>query len=183
MRREERAWGEAVRYGLGHGGLGSMVLVGGLTLFGLVNLLILPSMIGTLPAEQRALVEQQLAAVGGQPDWLPLLGAWERVWSIAFHVALSVVVLQVFRRGSLRWLWLAIALHAGVDFVAAGLPVLLPLDPRTRLVLPEAIIAVVGLISLWAIWRLRDRPSAAEVPGENLHSEPPSVPLLDDTRE
>jgi uncharacterized membrane protein YhfC len=89
------------------------------------------------------------------------VGAWERIWSIVFHVALSVIVLQVFRCGSLRWLWLAIVLHAGVDLVAAGLPTLVPLDPLTRLVLPEAIIAIVGLISLWAIWRLRDQPDEA----------------------
>src|SRR5262245_54308121 len=98
-------------YGLGHGGLESMLLVAGLTLVGLINLLILPSVIGTIQPEQRGLVEQQLAAVLEQPDWLPLVGAWERLWSIAFHVALSVVVLQVFRRG-IGWLWLAVLVHA-----------------------------------------------------------------------
>jgi uncharacterized membrane protein YhfC len=157
MRREEKTWGKALMYGLGHGGLESMLLVGGLTLLGLINLLVLPSVIGTLPAEQRATVEQQLAAVSAQPDWLPLLGAWERLWSIAFHVAMSVIVLQVFRRG-LGWLGLAIAAHTLVDFVAVGLPMLLGLQGMAALLAPEAVVTVVGLISLWAIWALRDPP-------------------------
>jgi uncharacterized membrane protein YhfC len=134
-----------------------MLLVGGLTVLGLINLLVLPSVIGTLPAEQRATVEQQLAAVAAQPDWLPLLGAWERLWSIAFHVAMSVVVLQVFRRG-LVWLWLAIAAHTLVDFVAVGLPSFLGLQGMAALLAPEAIVTIVGLISLWVIWALRDPP-------------------------
>src|SRR5262245_30494860 len=120
MGREEKTWNKAVIYGLGHGGLESMVLVGGLTLIGLINLLILPSMIGSLPADQRAVVEQQLAAVREQPDWLPLVGAWERLWSIVFHVAMSVVVLQVFRR-SIGWLGLAVLAHTLLNFVAVGL--------------------------------------------------------------
>lgn len=90
------------------------------------------------------------------------MGAWERVWSIAFHVAMSVVVLQVFRRGSMRWLYLAIAAHALVDFVATGVPVLLGLRGTTALLVPEATITVVGMLGLWLIWRLRDRPGATE---------------------
>jgi uncharacterized membrane protein YhfC len=162
MRREEKTWSKAVMYGLGHGGLESMVLIAGLTLVGLINLLVLPSMIGSLPADQRTLVEQQLAAVRGQPDWLPLVGAWERLWSIAFHVAMSVVVLQVFRRG-IGWLWLAILAHALIDFLAVGLPLLLGLQGTAALLVPEAIVTAAGLVSLWVIWALRDSPEAVGV--------------------
>ena len=160
MGREEKTWSKAVMYGLGHGGLESMLLVAGLTLIGLINLLLLPSLIGTLPADQRALVEQQLAAVRGQPDWLPLVGAWERLWSIMFHVAMSVVVLQVFRRGMI-WLGLAILAHALLDFMAVGLPLLLGLQGTAALFVPEVIVTIAGLASLWAIWALRDPPEAA----------------------
>jgi uncharacterized membrane protein YhfC len=160
MGREEKTWSKAVMYGLGHGGLESIVLVGGLTLIGLVNLLILPSIIGTLPAEQRALVEQQLAAVSGQPDWLPLLGAWERLWAIMFHVAMSVVVLQAFRRGMI-WLGLAILAHTMLNFVAVGLPLMLGMQGLAALLVPEVVVTVAGLASLWVIWALRDPPPAA----------------------
>jgi uncharacterized membrane protein YhfC len=173
MRREEKTWSKAVMYGLGHGGIESMLLVAGLTLIGLINLLILPSMIGSLPADQRALVEQQLAAVRGQPDWLPLVGAWERLWAIAFHVAMSVVVLQVFRRGT-GWLWLAVLAHALLDFLAVGLPLLLGLQGTAALLVPEVIVTIAGLASLWAIWALRDSP---EVAGVAVGSAPPDRPL------
>ena len=164
MRREEKTWPKAIMYGLGHGGLESMLLVGGLVLLGLINMLALSAVdLNTLPisAEQRAQLAAQLAAVSAQPAWLPLVGAWERLWSIAFHVAMSVVVLQVFRRGSLRWLWLAIAAHALVDFVAAGIPALAGLKGTAAIVAPELFITLTGLAGLWAIWARRDRPEDA----------------------
>jgi uncharacterized membrane protein YhfC len=175
MRREAKTWSKAVMYGLGHGGLESIVLVGGLTLIGLVNLLILPSVIGTLPAEQRALVEQQLAVVRGQPDWLPLLGAWERLWTIVFHTAMSVVVLQVFRRG-IAWLWLAILAHTLLNLVAVGLPLMLGMQGTAALLVPEAIVTIAGLASLWVIWALRDPPEAAGAGMEGVTTE---IPALD----
>jgi len=155
MRGEEKTWSKALMYGLGHGGLESMLLVGGLTLLGLINLLALPALLGTLPPETRATVEQQLALVAAQPDWLPLLGAWERLWSIIFHVAMSVVVLQVFRRG-LGWLGLAITAHTLVNLVGLGLPLLLGLQGTAALLASEAVITIAGLICLWVIWALRE---------------------------
>jgi uncharacterized membrane protein YhfC len=176
MRREEKTWPKAVMYGLGHGGIESMLLIAGLTAVTLIQLLALSRTdLSTLPisAEQRDQIAQQLAAISAQPAWLGLLGAWERVWALALHVALSVVVLQVFRRGDIRWLWLAIGIHAAVDWLAVGLPTLLPLGDLGKAFVPEAIITVVGLISLWAIVRLRDRP-AADVPAVAL-PEPPQL--------
>jgi uncharacterized membrane protein YhfC len=167
MRREEKTWPKAVMYGLGHGGLESMLLVAGLTLIGLINLLVLSQTdLATLPlpAEQRAQVEQQLAAVSAQPVWLALAGAWERVWAIAFHVALSVVVLQVFRRARMWWLWLAVAAHTALNLVATGLPIVLGLQGTTTILVSEAIITLAGLLSLWVIWALRDPPEATGVP-------------------
>ena len=110
----------------------------------------------------------------GQPDWLPLVGAWERLWSIMFHVAMSVVVLQVFRRG-MAWLGLAILAHALLDFLAVGLPLLLGLQGASALLLPEVIVTVAGLASLWAIWALRDPPKPA---GDVTESSPTERPPL-----
>jgi uncharacterized membrane protein YhfC len=158
MRSEEKTWGKAVMYGLGHGGIESMVLIGGLALATLISLISISAAgIDSLPEAQRALAAQQLAALSAQPDWLPLLGAWERLWTIAFHVALSVVVLQVFRRGSMIWLWLAVAAHALLDFVAVGVP-MLGLPQLTGLIVIEVIVALAGLIGLWVIRALREPP-------------------------
>ena len=169
MKRDDKTWEKAIMYGLGHGGLESMLLVAGLTLLGLINLLALSaSNLDTLPIspEQRTQLQQQLAAVAAQPEWLPLAGAWERLWAISFHVAMSVVVLQVFRRGRMIWLWLAVAAHALLDFLGAGLPTALGLQGNAALLTSEAIVTIAGLIGLWAIWALRDRPEplGAEAP-------------------
>jgi uncharacterized membrane protein YhfC len=168
LRGEEKTWARGVMYGLGHGGIESMLLVAGLALLSLANLAALSSMdIAALPlsAEQRSQLEAQLAAVRALPAWTPLLGAWERLWTVPVHVALSVVVLQVFRRGSLGWLWLAIAAHALVNFTVVALPLALGLQGIQALLLPEAVVAAAGLAALWVIFRLRDeprKPSATE---------------------
>lgn len=157
--REEKTWSRAVMYGLGHGGLESMALVAGLTLLGLINLLALSTInLAALPLtdEQRELARQQLAAVAAQPDWLPLVGAWERLWTLPVHVALSVMVLQVFRRGQIWWLWLAIAAHTLVNLLAASIAPAFELQGATAILIPEVIVTLAGLAGLWVIWRLRE---------------------------
>lgn len=162
MGREEKTWNKAVMYGLGHGGLESMLLVGGLAILSLVNLLVLSSVgLSAIPAAQRSQVAQQLQAIAAQPGWLPLLGAWERLWTVPIQVALSVLVLQVFRRGNIGWLWLAILAHAVVDGVSVGVSQVLGSSHLSTTLIVEGIVAVFGLIALWVIFALRDRPAQA----------------------
>jgi uncharacterized membrane protein YhfC len=47
-----------------------------------------------------------------------LAGGVERLFALCIQVALSLIVLQVFWRRSLRWLAYAVGLHFVVDFVA-----------------------------------------------------------------
>ncbi len=161
MGKETKTWGKAVMYGLGHGGLESILLVGGLGLLTLINLIALSNMSpSALPPDQLPLVQQQLAAINAMPPWLPLVGAFERLMTLPVQVAFSVMVLQVFTRGRLVWLWLAILAHALVDFLVVAVVTFLPLDESMRILVPEAIVAVFGLLALWVIFRLR----AAEPP-------------------
>lgn len=164
MRKEEKTWSKAVMYGLGHGGIESILLVGVGGALTLLNLVILSAMnLNTLPAAQRDTVAHQLAALAAQPGWFPLLGAWERLWTVPVHVALSVLVLQVFRRGHIGWLWLAIPGHIVVDGVTVALAQ--GLVPRVGLVngdlMIEGLIAVFGVVAIWIIWRLREQSADA----------------------
>lgn len=172
MRKDEKTWAKALMYGLGHGGIESILLVGGTVLVGLINMLILPSVFNTLPEAQRSLVERQMALINAQPSWLPLLGAWERIWSIALHVALSVMVLQVFRRG---WSWLifAIIAHTLANLLSIGLPLLLGLQGVTSMLVTEGVVMVIGIISIWTIWALRNTPA---VPATSPAAPPPATP-------
>lgn len=166
MRREEKTWNKGVMYGIGHGGLESMLLIGGAQLLALINILTLMSILNTnpaaLPATQHAQVLRQFAALNAQPVWSPLLGAWERLWTLPIQIALSVMVLQVFRRNNIGWLWLAILAHAIVDFTAVIVIQVLGSSFGVSL-LVEGIVAIFGLIALWIIWRLRDRGESGQI--------------------
>lgn len=167
MQRETKTWSKGVMFGLGHGGLESMLFVGGLSILTLVNLVALSAInLQTLPEAQRNLVTQQLAQIAAQPVWLPLISAYERFWTIAIQVGLSVLVLQVFVRGSLRWLWLAILAHMLVDLIPTSLASFVKLPALQVQLLGEGVVTFCGLIALWVIWRLRDAPAvpAAQVP-------------------
>ncbi len=154
---EQRTWDNAVMYGLGHGGLESALLVGALVILSLVGLLTVQAAgLDAIPKAQRAQVAAQFAAIAEQPAWLQLAGAWERAWAIAFHTAMSVVGLQVFLRGSLRWLGLAVLLHT--LFNLTPLLRLLGLSSTSFILVSEALITLMGLASIWLIFRLR-RPA------------------------
>lgn len=119
--KNDRTWSVGLMYGAGHGGLESMLLIGGLALVGLINIIALTTTNFSqmnLPPEQLAQIEAARQQIAGLAWWTPLLGAYERFITIFFHMALSILVLQCFLRGSLWWLGIAIALHAGVDLIA-----------------------------------------------------------------
>jgi uncharacterized membrane protein YhfC len=81
-----------------------------------------------VPADQLVLAQEQVNAYWSTPLGLSLMGAVERLFTIPFHIACSVIVLQVFLRRQMRWLWLAILLHTLVDALIPGVawPMLQP---------------------------------------------------------
>jgi uncharacterized membrane protein YhfC len=169
MRREPKTWAKAVMFGLGHEGLESMVLVGGQIILTLLSIPILSAInVNSLPAAQRQVVIQQVAAINAMPVWFPLLAAWGRFWSFPLQVALSVIVLQVFRRHQMRWLFLAILFHALVDFLASALPQAFGQSTTIEL-LVNGMLCVFGLIGLWIIWRLREPGDQARAGEEITH--------------
>jgi uncharacterized membrane protein YhfC len=156
MGREPKTWSKAVMFGLGHEGLESIVLVGGqivLTLLSIAILFIIN--VNSLPAAQRLAAMQQVAAINALSVWLPLQAIWGRLWSFPLQVALSVMVLQVFRQHQMRWLFLAILFHALVDFLTLAFPQAFGQNTTSEL-LVNGMLCVFGLLSLWIIWRLRE---------------------------
>ncbi len=152
------AWKKGVMYGLGHGGLESMLLVGGLVLLGLINGLVLsrmdPATIAALPSDQAEQVRQAQELFRTLPWWTPLLGAVERLFTIAVQVGFSILVLQAFLRDNVKWLYLAIGAHFLVDLVAVA---------SNRFIGPvwtEAVIGVFALGALYLTFRLKPRPIA-----------------------
>ena len=114
--KDARTWRKGVLLGAGHGGIEAIIL-GLLVLLAYVNMSIAAQMdlTGLVPADQLALAQQQVSAYWSAPWYATLLGALERAFTLPFHIAASLLVLQAFTRKQIRWLWLAVGWHALVD--------------------------------------------------------------------
>jgi uncharacterized membrane protein YhfC len=162
LRKQDKSFGGAVMYGVGHGGLESALLVGGLAVIGLLGTFYVPGLeadaLGLTPeqADELREAQHQLATM---PAWLPLMGGIERVFAICVQISLSVLVVQCFVRGSIKWLFIAIGYHAFVDFVAVMAQYAFkdPLGPHMSTVATEGFVAVLAVLSLVLILRLRPR--------------------------
>lgn len=152
--KHDRTWRVGLMYGAGHGGLESMLLVGGLSIIGLVSIIGLYTTDYSklqLTAAQLAQIEQARQQVAGLAWWMPILGAYERFITVFFQIALSILVLQVFVRHSLWWLGIAIALHAVVDFAAVMA------SQRIGPIWTEVLLTALLPLSFWIMYRFRDQ--------------------------
>jgi uncharacterized membrane protein YhfC len=117
--KKERSFRTGVMFGLGHGGIESMLLVG-LSLFGtLVTYVLLATTPSTLKLPPETL-DKVVTAMSGVHPWDFVASVVERVMAMTFHVACSLVVLQCFVRGSKWWVALAVTMHFVADSVAVG---------------------------------------------------------------
>ena len=71
-----------------------------------------------VPANQLALAQQQMTAYWSMTWYYSLIGALERFFTIPCQIAMAVMVMQVFTRKRIRWLFLAIGYHALLDATA-----------------------------------------------------------------
>ncbi len=118
-RRDARSWSKGLLLGAGHGGIEAIIL-GALVLLTFINMVAVKDMdLSTLvTAEELELAQRQVEYYWSAPWYTSMLGAVERAFTIPFHIAASVLVLQVFTRKQSRWLWLAIGWHAFIDAIA-----------------------------------------------------------------
>ncbi len=148
---KEHSWRAGVMYGLGHGGIESILLVGTSVAANLVLYWLLAhgwlDGVESLAAAKPAFAQ----ATPGQA----LLGGVERISSMAVHVGASVLVLQAITRGQRTWLWAAVGFHALTDFVGPG---------SVKVVGPygaEGVIGAFGVAALGITWALRTAQPAS----------------------
>ena len=123
LKRYTNRW-DAVTYGIGHGGVESILVLGltginNLAIAQLVNSGSLDTVTNGLNAAQLNQVQAQVASVAGFGAAGLLLGLLERMAAMALHISLSVVVFRAVRQHKVKYLALAIALHALFDVPAA----------------------------------------------------------------
>jgi uncharacterized membrane protein YhfC len=156
---EARTWGKGLMLGAGHGGAEAIIL----GLLGGANFVVLAAMrngafLVQIPAEQLPLVEAQLTTMFTAPWYSALLGAAERLFSLCAHLAMSLLVMQVFTRGQIRWLFASILWHTLLN-AAAVIAV-----STWNVYITEAIVGLMALFSLAIIFRLRTpEPAEAEL--------------------
>lgn len=194
--KDAREWRQALMFGAGHGGVEAIIL-GGLAALGTLNLLTASQMdlttLGLTPA-QLATAQAELAQALSYPWFFPLLGSLERAFAIANHLALTVLVLQVFKRRNLAWLLAAILWHAALDAGAVFVQgqVVPALGMVTGSLVTEGVVALFGVLSVVVIWALREpyvpvpppAPGAPLVvpPAKTLRPAKPTGEALDKTR-
>ena len=107
---KKESYEEGVTYGSGHGGIESILLVG-------INVLTMGIILLTNP---ESLPQMQLYSITSMPWYLPLVGAYERVISMAIHISLSVMVLETIRTRNLKYYLLAIVIHTAIDYLSTS---------------------------------------------------------------
>ena len=120
--KKYRSWGDGLGFGIGHGGIEAIVLVG------------LPGIAGYFT---------NLAAPG-QPMWQVSMGGVERLCAITIQIGLSLLVMYAVYRKKFSFVLLAVGLHMVVDF-PVGLLLL-----KGGLLVTEGYVALCALASL--VW-------------------------------
>jgi uncharacterized membrane protein YhfC len=167
-----KSWRKGVMLGAGHGGI-EAVLFGALALFNFFYIMAIRNadLTSMVPLEQLAAAQQAITNFWTAPWYDIFLAPLERIFTLIVHIALSLLVLQMFTRGQTRWLFLAIGWHALLD--AAAVYAL----STWGIYAAEAAVAASSLLSLAIIFALRQPEPVVEQepPGSPIPQPPPYV--------
>lgn len=115
----------SIMYGLGHGGVEAIVLVG-ITMISYavmamtVNEVGMESLFALIPADQRVAAEAQILALTDYDMASTFVSLGERVLAMVVHTSLSVIVFASIKMKGKLWLYpAAVVLHAIFDVPAA----------------------------------------------------------------
>ena len=137
----------ALMYGVGHGGTEAMLILGLTSLNNFINSTMINSgtMEGTLASlddATRQMVSQSFIALWETPSYLFFVAGYERLVTMALHIALSVLVYRAVKDKTARWFWAAFGAHFAVDFVAVLLS-------GVSVLLTEAVFTVITAGVVW----------------------------------
>ena len=148
----KRNWNNAVMYGLGHGGLESIFIVGLPTIIALINAIMIPGLdpkalgLDSQQTQELLAAKEQLVSLH---YWMPLAAALERSLTLAFQIALSLLVVQVPLRAEWRWLGYAAGLHFFVELLVPTVAT------YVNIALAEVILASFASGALYWVWQMR----------------------------
>lgn len=152
----------AITYGIGHGGIESIILIGIVMLSSLIVIVTLNSMGGVegymaqysaagLPEETLEVLRTNMMSYYTTAPYIYLLSGVERIFTVIFHIALSVLVFVAAKRPGKLYLYpAAIGIHAFLDVFA----VLYQKQIIKSMLLMEAIIMVITAATAYLAYRI-----------------------------
>lgn len=167
-----RTWGKGLMLGTGWGGIEAIIL-GGLGFYGLMQIVMLQNnqaLVESLPVEQMNLVKAQLTEIADLPWYMFFLGAVERVFAICFHLAASIMILQIFLRKNIFWLPAAVIWHTLLDATAVYVVA------TWGALEAELVLGIISIFSLAIIFGLKTEEPAEPEP-EPLPAVGPAKPV------
>ena len=155
--RNKKERENAITYGIGHGGVESILVVGVSMASSMIMLLTIRSLGGVdgyvaiVPEHTKDLVRAGLESLLLTPSYYFLLAGLERISTIIFHIALSVLVFSA-AHNSAKWYFypLAIFIHMFLDIFA----VLYQRGVLGSLVVIEMIIAAITALPAYSAYRI-----------------------------
>jgi uncharacterized membrane protein YhfC len=190
--KDARSWRKGILAGAGHGGVEAIIL-GSLVLLAFINMMAYRQVdLGSLDltTSQVEQLQQQTQVYWSLTWYDSMLGVMERIFTIPFHIAASLIVLQVFTRKpgkqQIGWLFLAVFLHASMDASAVFIA------GKYGVYTAETVLGVLALIAVLIIFALRQpgadaylSPSPAQVkapPAYTPSEVPETLEKLEDSR-
>lgn len=156
----------AVMYGVGHGGLEAVFLIGSAYISNLaasvmINSGALAAQLSALDAATAEAMLTQLAPLWETAPGAFFLGGVERISAIALHICLSYLVYRAVRYGEWRYFALALVLHFAVDAVTVLLNSFL-----SPVILEAVLLVAVGAIAMFSLRLYRAECSPGPVDTE-----------------
>lgn len=154
----------AIMYGVGHGGIEAILLVGLSCISNLVVAITINSGVLTadllkksgLDGSTYQLAVSQLAELGTTPAWQFYMGGVERISAIVFHISLSYLVYLAVKEKKLPYYLLAILLHFLLDALA------LISAEYLSLLAVELIMMLFAATVGFVVWKMYRKPMPAD---------------------
>ena len=134
-------------YGVGHGGIEAIIIVGLTSISNLatsfmINAGMLETSLSVLDEQTREATLNQVSSLWTSHPSMFYFGGVERIFAIALQVCLSYIVYRAVKDGKIQLLFLAIGLHAFVDFVTVLVNAFAP-----AIVVELVLIVIVAIIA------------------------------------
>jgi len=162
----------SISYGIGHGGFEAMYLLGSAySTYFIYGIMINTGSFGTVVDQALAKDPTQAEAINTLVSAIATfsfadlgIACFERIFAVLFHIGASIIVFYACKDSKKFWLYpLAVALHTGLDFVAA-LSIFGVIDLSAFAL--ELAIAVFGILTFFGAYLLLYKKDVAEIPAD-----------------